>query len=238
MSNKLIIKFLGKDLTFNEPKVDERAYKGAVTQIKNAWKDSISVDEKGWLWVSEDKIHSILRTTKANGKFKLAQIEDKYKLQVNSKTYIRGFKVLSLIAQEIEESAVGTKEMYLNLSQSYYSEINMSDQVRLLRLEYDKNLSDQRKKLKNKRKRKYKIKLDELTGEPLDRKGSEFSHIRSFSQFKEIGDSIENGLLVNKGTHEIITARGVNTEDELYTLCEEMGWKIDWYDTFKANFEN
>ena len=27
-----------------------------------------------------------------------------------------------------------------------------------------------------------------------------------------------------------------NDEEELRSLCIEMGWKIDWYESYKANF--
>ena len=30
--------------------------------------------------------------------------------------------------------------------------------------------------------------------------------------------------------------QGLNDEEELRSLCIEMGWKIDWYESYKANF--
>ena len=50
--------------------------------------------------------------------------------------------------------------------------------------------------------------------------------------YKHLSDQIENGLIVNKETHKIITERGINEENELKLLCEEMGWDTNWYDDY------
>ena len=163
------------------------------------------------------------------------QIPSKYIRYMSGKSYVRGFVVISLISRYMEENGVGTKGTYLEISRAYYDSILLSDKVKLIRLEYDNAIKEQRKKLKKKRKNKYKIEFDELTGEPLER-GFEFSHIRSVSMFKSLCDVIDNGLLVNKNTHRIITEKGLNDEEELRSLCIEMGWKIDWYESYKANF--
>ena len=45
--------------------------------------------------------------------------------------------------------------------------------------------------------------------------------------------NIDNGLIVNVDTHEIITARAIVNEESLLNLCEELGWKTDWYIVYK-----
>ncbi len=37
----------------------------------------------------------------------------------------------------------------------------------------------------------------------------------------------------NVDTHEIITARAIVNEESLLDLCEELGWKTDWYIVYK-----
>ncbi len=223
-------------MIFTEPEItNEKANKNTVKTISNAWKDATIVDNQGWLWVRCDKLHTILRTNKSNANYVVMQIPDKYIKCMNGKNYVRGFVVISLISKYIEENGVGTKGTYLEVSRTYYDTILASDKVKLIRLEYDNVMKGQRKKLKNRRKKKYKIEFDELTGEPL-RNGSEFSHIRSVAMFKHLCDVVDNGLVVNKETHRIITEKGINDEEELKSLCIDMGWSIDWYDTYKANF--
>ncbi len=159
------------------------------------------------------------------------KIEDEHKITMGNEEYIRGYVILSLISKELEENGVGTKGMYLRTSKNYYDSINECDKVQLLRLQYEEGLKDQRKKLKGNRIRKYKIKYDELTGDAIKR-DAEFSHIRSVSMYKSVSDNVDNGLIVNKDTHKIITARGIHDEVELKRLCEEYGWNVDWYYTY------
>ena len=111
----------------------------------------------------------------------------------------------------------------------------MCDTVVRLRLEYDKDKAVARRTLKKKRKKTYNIKYDELTGEPL-KTNCEFSHIRSYAIYKQYADDIDNGLMVNKMTHRLITERGVNDENQLLALCQEQGWKTDWYEAYINKF--
>lgn len=232
--NKNLIVYGSDNFTFLEPIIsNEMAKKKVITEISNAWKDCINVDDKGWLWVEQERLHSILRTSKANVNHIVMKIEDRYKMVNGNKTYIRGFQVLALIAQQSEENGTGTKGLYLDVSKQYYDAVNSCDKVKLLRLEYDKALSATRKSLKSKRKSKYKIKVDELTGEKL-RWHSEFSHIRSVALYGQLADSIDNGLVVNKETHALITAEGINDEEELKDICEREGWSLLWYPKYKS----
>ena len=96
-------------------------------------------------------------------------------------------------------------------------------------------LKAQKRKLKSKRIKKYNIKEDELTGKNIDIRTCEFSHIRSVSMYQEYSDNIENGLIVNKETHDKITRKEINDEDELYDLCIDNGWNLQWYEKYKKH---
>ena len=67
---------------------------------------------------------------------------------MSGKSYVRGFVVISLISRYMEENGVGTKGTYLEISRAYYDSILLSDKVKLIRLEYDNAIKEQRKKLK------------------------------------------------------------------------------------------
>ena len=60
----------------------------------------------------------------------------------------------------------------------------------------------------------------------------EFPHIRALSIFPEFSLYVENGLLVNKDTHNEITRNGIIDENQLYTLCLEKDWNLGWYEIF------
>lgn len=225
----------GKDLAFKEPIVNTRASKKVTKELSNAWKDGTVIDEKGWMWVKKDKLHSILRTNKLNVNFIVMHLDKDFKRTYNQEVYVRGFKVIEYLARSVEENGVGGKGINLETSKLYYDSVNNCDSVKKIRLEYDLFLKEARKRLKQKRKKKYRITHDELTGQPLLR-GSEFSHIRSVAMYKDISDHVENGLLVNKETHILITERGINNEEELLDLCIELGWKTHWYEPYTNQY--
>ena len=230
-----MIPYSVKDLEIVDPIVNKNAKSKVVKEISNAWKNTSMIDYKGWVWVKKDKLHSILRTTKNNIEYIFMQIPDQHKATFGNETYVRGYEVLKLIAQSLEENGTGTKGVYLETSKQYYDAISCCDKAKLLRLEYENQLKNQRKLLKKKRINAYNIKNDELTNAPLKIKSAEFSHIRSVAMYKFISDSIDNGLIVNKDTHNIITSQGINDETELLNLCKQMNWAIDWYDIYREN---
>ena len=189
------------------------------------------------MWVKKNKLHSIIRTNKANAQFLVMRLSSEFKCNFNGELYIRGYKVLELLAKTIEENGAGKKGLNLEASKKFYDAINTCESVRLQRLEYDYTLNEARKKLKKKRRTKYKLTHDELTGEPLIIRSCEFSHIRSQAMYRELSDHIDNGLIVNKETHRLITERGINDENELLSFCKEQGWKTDWYDAYIHKFK-
>ena len=222
-------------MQYDIPEVDHRVYKGVKTQLSNAWREGVLVDEKGWLWVKKSKLHSILRTTPQKANYLTMTLNNEDKCYFHGEQYIRGYIVLGLIRKEQEEYGTGTKGINLLASEQFYNAIDRCETVKMIRLEYDSQKVVARRSLKTKRKRKYKIKFDELTGQALKR-NAEFSHIRSYSMYKYLSDDIDNGLLVNKETHRLITERGIQDEEELLALCQEQGWKTDWYGTYCSKF--
>ena len=159
----------------------------------------------GQVWFEAEKLHSILRTTKINAKFYIDRISDESKLYFNNEVYILGYEIIKIIDKFIQGEATGKRTIYLRFSEAIYKAIRDTPEAQVLRTKYQITLKEERKKLKNKRIKKYKIKKDELTDNALIKHRAEFSHIRSFAIFKDIADDIENGLIVNKSTHEIIT---------------------------------
>mgnify|MGYP007106268965 CR=1 FL=1 len=108
---------------------------------------------------------------------------------------------------------------YLPIVNEYYNLINTSNDVKLVRLEFDNYLKAQKRKLKSKRIKKYNIKEDELTGKNIDIRTCEFSHIRSVSMYQEYSDNIENGL------YKCLTISIINpSAQKLKLLIEKLKW--------------
>lgn len=229
----VIIKSYIREIDYQEPAEGELLNSRTVKAIKNAF-DKAILDKRGWIWIEEESIHSLLRVkTKADARYWMEKIPQGCVRSINNKEYIRGYTFIAIINKFIEEKGSNKYLPYVN---SCYNAINSADLVKLARLEYDSFLKEQKRKLKARRIKKYKIKVDELTGKEINSKTCEFSHIRSVAMYQEYSDSIENGLIVNKETHDAITMKVINDEEELYDFCIIKGWHLEWYDNYKKIF--
>lgn len=237
MNNKSLIVFNSdiKDINYKMPERAKELDKTTVKKITNAINRG-KPDSRGLIWINCSTLHTVLRVkTKVDARYLLETIDKKYKTTYEGEEYVLWSSLISIVERRREENP---KNRYLSLVMDILNEINECDEIQLLRLKA-KNLMEQRvKKLKNKRIRSYKLKEDELTNDPLDKKKAEFSHIRSVAMFPELAEMMWNGLIVNKDTHFIITQIGINDEEELYKLCYEKGWNTDWYKTYKEKLNN
>lgn len=206
--------------------------------IYNAWSRAIRVDTYGRLWVLSDELHNILRTSQANARYFLLNVEDEFKIESESKVYVQCSEVCRFLDSGIQGEAGSIKrEKYLRFSEAIYRDMRDSDKLSLIRAEMYELMNTERKKLKQRRKGDLKVQKDELTGDELV-KGYEFSHIRSVSSYLHLADRYWNGLLVNKETHAIITQEGIQDEVQLYKLCLYRGWSLEWYEPFLKSLKS
>ena len=231
----IIVKSYIKDIRYEMPKKAEELDKRTIKSISNAVGNGI-VDSKGFIWFDCSKVHTILRVkTKNDAAYILEKIDNKYKVDYNSRTYVRWSSLLWIVGKRIEENP---KNEYLKLILSILDEISNSNDVKVLQDKAKELQQKNIKKLKKQRIKEFKIVKDELTNEKLDKKSAEFSHIRSVTMYPEFSEFIWNGLIVNKKTHNIITSETVNDEEQLYSLCFRLGWNIQWYDKYKEIINN
>lgn len=235
--NELQILLTAKELDYENPNSDYVKTKKVVTEIKNAWKNSCILGDDGNIWVSNEKLHSILRTTKANAAYYVQQISKTNKQKIGDNIFIKGWEILRILDERLQNAGEIPKEKALKYSSDTYIAIRDCDKAKLIRAEYYETIKIYKNKLKKERIKKFKITKDELTGEKLKNK-CEFSHIRSYSIYKNLAINIYNGLIVNKSTHEIITLNTINDEDQLFNLCKEYNWNTNWYSDYKEWVEN
>ena len=237
-SNKLpsIFAYQVKDIDYLIPTLFNGGAKKEFTSIKNACNSSVC-DEKGNVFIDSKYLDRVLRTKKFVVREIIQLMSDDEKVYSDGRTFVRLGEVMKFITKRLEKLPSGKTRNYLLLVEEFLLNIRDSDKFVNIRNEIASDYKLETTKLKNKRKRKLKndgIKsfLDELTGKKLIR-GSEFSHIRAKSVYPDLSLNIDNGLLVNKETHELITSLMIVTEDELLKLCNEQGWKTRWYKVFK-----
>ena len=231
----IIVKSYIKDIRYEMPKKAEELNRRTIKGISNAVGNGI-VDSKGFIWFDCSTLHTILRVkTKNDAAYILEKIDNKYKVDYNSRTYVRWSSLLWIVGKRIEENP---KNEYLKLILSILDEISNSNDVKVLQDKAKELQQKNIKKLKKQRIKEFKIVKDELTNEKLDGESAEFSHIRSVTMYPEFSEFIWNGLIVNKKPHNIITSETVNDEEQLYSLCFRLGWNIQWYDKYKEIINN
>lgn len=200
--------------------------------IYNAWHRGVQVDSYGRLWICQSELHNVLRTTKENARYFLLEISDKYQLEVRGETYVQGSEVYRLLDRIIQSAGSIKREKYARFSDEIYRAMRDSDKLKNIRYEFYEEIQQHKKELKHIRIRQLKLTTDELTGDPLNKRDSDFSHIRNAQIYLHLADKYWNGLVVNKNTHGIITRAAINDEDQLFELCVSNGWSTEWYSIF------
>lgn len=235
MNELNLFKYSG-DIYYEMQKYDNSYNKKVITEINNAWKKGSGIDEIGHIWVDSNFLPQILRTDESNAKYIVARINVAEKRELSGIIFIHGPEILKIIDSELQNSDTIKRERNLKVSRNTYNAIVDSDAAFKKRAEFKEIMSDEKKRLKKRRIMRYKVTRDELTGELLDLKNCQFSHIRSWARYPQYAVNIENGHIVNKETHNIITSNGINDEDELIVLCDELGWDTSWYQEYKDVF--
>lgn len=236
--NEIIIVKLASDFDWRPIETSSRDVdKKTYTSIRRAW-STAAIDEYGAIWVSTLKLHVILRTNESVARYYLDNINDKYKITVNGETYVKGTEVAHIIDSRLHSAGSLTQEKYLRESDSMYQGMKNSDKPRLVRAEWYEKLAFLKRELRKIRISHLSITTDELSGERLLPRKSQFSHIRSVATHPQLADKIWNGLIVHTDLHKIITTREVNDEEQLYDLCLEYEWQTNWYSTYKENIDN
>ncbi|MCY7007041.1 hypothetical protein OCK72_00080 [Fusobacterium simiae] len=200
------------------------------TAIQNAWLKGANLDKHGIIWINNKYLHTLLRVNKTLVKYYLAMINK------SDSEYITGAEFISLLSIIFDSATTFRRRDYIRYSEKLYILIRDSDKAEVMRAKYNEDIIEKRNKLKTKRIKKYRIVNDELTGSNLKVQTAEFSHIRSVALYPDLQLELDNGLIVNKKTHEIITEKGIQNENELYGLCLEKGWNTKWYYFYKQTF--
>ena len=198
-----------------------------VNSIENAWIKGAFLDKKGIVWIKYRYLHILARIKKELVNYYLALIG----LPVSE--YISGTDFINLLSIVFDATPTFRKRDYIRYSEKLYYLIKDSDKAEVLRARYYESIADQRKKLKKRRIKEHSITVDELTRAPLNLKTAEFSHIRSAAIYPDLQLEVDNGLIINKETHKIITQNNIQNEEDLVRLCVQKRWETRWYVYYK-----
>ncbi|MGL4450154.1 MAG: hypothetical protein ACRCTZ_03045 [Sarcina sp.] len=237
-----IFEYRVADIDYLVPELFRGGAKRELTSIKNAMDGGFG-DKRGSIFINSKYLDRVLRTKTFVAKEILVEINSDEKVECDGQVFIRLGELMKLITKRLEKLPSGKTRRYLLLVEEFLINIRDSDKFVNIRNEIEADYKQEINKLKTRKKAqikreqlkvgKFKGFYDELTGEKLVRY-SQFSHIRAKSVYPSLALNINNGLLVNEGTHSLITSLGIIEEEGLLKLCKQKGWRTSWYKIFKA----
>ena len=87
----ILVKSYLKDVHYKEPERAQNLNNRTVKAIKNAF-DKAILDKRGWIWIEEESIHSLLRVkTKADARYYLQSVPKKYEITIIVQKHLNNF---------------------------------------------------------------------------------------------------------------------------------------------------
>lgn len=216
-------------------KLHQYLAKNTVGKIVKAWSEGGLIDGSGKVWLDTAYLPQVIRTSPWIARKRRNEADDCDLVRFSGTTYLSGSAILYILDEVITRAGISKRRLYAQLSENLCKDIRDSAAAKERQTLFERQMKDTRSKLKRDRIRLFSVDADELTGEELDRRSAEFSHILSASYYFEFSDKVWNGLVVNKPTHELITQKNVADDKELLVLCKEQGWKRDWLKDFNKH---
>ncbi|QUM78070.1 hypothetical protein HWV00_18655 [Moritella sp. 24] len=204
----------------------------------NSWTSASLVDGIGQVWVVTEHLPSIWRTDAGTASYFVGGIGSHDKANFNGQDCVRYSSVIYRLNEILQSPISHKRREYLRFSEELGQSVRDSDSVEVIRLRYREFIEETKKELKKRRIKQFRVSHDELTDDPLFHRSSEFHHIRRQSAYPDLISMIWNGLMINKTTHDIITAKNCSDEYDLLELCEDKGWATSWFNNYQNDLED
>lgn len=226
----------GRDLRYRRPDAPRTSTPGVIAAIRRAWDDHALVDATGQVWVGNEVLHVILRTTRSRAMHFVRWVPARDRVQLEGRRYVRGWQVAQRIDRDLQACARLIRSEYLAFSERLYHGVRDDTEAKLLRVRHQESLRQLSRRLKAERIRELSLSHDELTGEQLEPRSSHFAHVLSRSVYPEYLDCVWNGLVVNPSTHEALTAADLVDDADLASFCARRGLSTAWHAAFAASW--
>lgn len=240
--SRILYRAVDLDLDFDKifiPKYITTHTQTGLSSIKNAWQKYAVIDNVGCVWVQTKGLKSILRLGRNYKEFILFNISENHKRNIEGKPYVRvdaiGAELISNISSHQYELS---KRNYSKYSLEILKALNENPLLDSIRENQRQLFLKSKNKLKQKRINEFGLINDELTGEKLEIRKCEFSHIRSIASYPDLALYTWNGLIVNQQTHSLITHSNVDNEESLQRLCYIHNWRKSWVGQFRNDIED
>jgi len=189
-------------------KIDENIVKG------------VKIATNGIVYVEEDKVDKLLGENKSDSQYIIDnKIDKKYKRNVGGKDLIHSSALVGLLDERSQELRSASKQTRQQYSRDSLTNIADSDKAQAIRRNLDDYTTKEQKKLRKSR----DSKVDEITGETLE-KGYSFHHKNQKSLHTDPEKAVDSneGILVNDSTHKDIHYKKIRDEKALEEYRKEV----------------
>lgn len=238
--NELEFDVRNQVISFNDALLQQLS-NSHINGIKNAFNSGIMVLNNGLLYVKVSQLRNLLRT--ANGAHNsmwqdgmFGYVSPSRPFEVGNEICISGPDFCALLDARIS-STIGKQNIYLKYVRSIYQNITSAAFVQELRTAFLIDVDQQRPYLKAGRISKYGIASCEFTGETInDANAFEFAHIMSVSTHLFYAKNIDNGVIIKKELHRMLTRLNIHSFAGMLEFCEERKFSTRWAEDFNLPF--
>ncbi|MBB1202658.1 hypothetical protein EGM70_20470 [Enterobacteriaceae bacterium 89] len=219
--------------------VIDRLYARTLNGIITALKAGIIINSNGALFINISYLHTLLRTNPGAANTIWQDGIPGYVSGVDSRNiqgdlYITGSDFIGLLDARLQ-TAIGQSKIYLQFIQAAYSTISTHPQISDVRTAFIKTIDRMRSTLKKKKIQDKNITCCEFTGFEFERDSQvEFAHINSIITDPENALNINNGVIIMKKIHAVLTQLQVQNFSGMYEFCQKNDYSTAWAEDYSS----
>lgn len=209
---------------------------GHITAIVNAFFINTKICINGIPYLKVNGLSTILRTGNSGSERPLIYqgmpgvISAAEIVEIQGVEHISGPTLRGLIDTRLSQATGKTKQYLLIAMASYERILNLS-QVRDLKEVFLDDIRNNRPLLKTQRIAEYNITTCEFSEVTfVNRLDVEFAHIESVVSNPMLALNVNNGVIILKSIHQVLTRRGIHGYEGMYNFCLENNYLTDWAD--------
>ncbi len=214
-----------------------RLYARTLNGIISALNSGVIVNSNGAIFINVSVLHTLLRTNPGAANTIWQDGIPGYVSGVDGRTiegniYISGSDFVGLLDAR-RQTSIGQSKLYLQFIQAAYNTISDHPQIIDVRSAFIKTIDNMRSTLKSKKIQEKNITCCEFTGIKFnDTNQVEFAHINSIITDPENALNINNGVIIMKQIHAMLTKQQIQTFAGMYEFCQRNNYFTDWAEAF------